>query len=145
MVILVTLKGSCFVYLQVFPKISELYTITLPSRFSDPTWQHSTLVELVQRPKKILKKTDGKVLLADEAWFDIREVLWQRSNQDNDGENERKYTCEMEDFFRVNPGLSRGIPIFLEFNDYTSMEVVEIANKILFTYKDFIPTGFQIC
>ena len=51
----------------------------------------------------------------------------------------------MEDFFRVNPGLSRGIPIFLEFSDYTSMEVVEIANKILFTYKDFIPTGFQIC
>ena len=29
-----------------------------------------------------------------------------------------EYPCEMEDFLRVNPGLSRRIPNVLQFNDY---------------------------
>ena len=51
-------------------------------------------------------------------------------------------TCEMEDFLRVNPGLSRRIPNVLQFNDYTPMELAEIANKFLLTYEMSCPTGF---
>ena len=47
----------------------------------------------------------------------------------------------MEDFFRVNPGLSRRIPNFLQFNDYTPMGLAEITNKILLTYEMSYPHG----
>ena len=47
----------------------------------------------------------------------------------------------MEDFLRVNPGLSRRIPNFLQFNDYTPMEIAEITNKILLTYEMSYPHG----
>ena len=81
--------------------------------------------------------------------MDIREGLCQRSNPRHDSENEYKYrwenkktdfnfcwvTSEMEDFLRVNPGLSRRIPNFLQSKDYTPMELVEITKKILHTYK----------
>ena len=46
------------------------------------------------------------------------------------------YPYEMEsesDFLRVNPGLSR--QNVLQFNDYMLMELAEITNKILLTYK----------
>ena len=45
------------------------------------------------------------------------------------------YPCEMEDFLRVNLGLSRRIPNVLQFNDYTPMELAEITNKLLLTYE----------
>ena len=45
------------------------------------------------------------------------------------------YLCEMEDFLRVNLGLSRRIPNVLQFNDYTPMELAEITNKLLLTYE----------
>ena len=38
MVMLVTLKGSYFLYFQVFSKILGLLTMTLSSRFNDLTW-----------------------------------------------------------------------------------------------------------
>ena len=51
------------------------------------------------------------------------------------------YPCEMEDFLRVNPGLSRRVPNFLQFSDYTPMELAEITNKILLTYEISYPYG----
>ena len=45
------------------------------------------------------------------------------------------YLCEMEDFLRVNLGLSRRIPNVLQFNDYTPMELAEITKKLLLTYE----------
>ena len=45
------------------------------------------------------------------------------------------YPCEMEDFLRVNLGLSRRIPNVLQFNDYTPMELAEITKKLLLTYE----------
>ena len=45
----------------------------------------------------------------------------------------------MEDFLRVNPGLSRRISNVLQFNDYTPMELTEITNKSLFTYEMSYP------
>ena len=45
----------------------------------------------------------------------------------------------MEDFFRGNPGLSRRIPNFPQFNDYKPMELAEITNKILLTYEMSYP------
>ena len=47
----------------------------------------------------------------------------------------------MEDFLRVNPGLSRRIPNFLQLSDYTPMELAEITNKILLTYEIIYPHG----
>ena len=49
------------------------------------------------------------------------------------------YPCEMEDFLRVNLGLSRRISNFLQFNDCTLMELAEITNKILLTYEMVFP------
>ena len=51
------------------------------------------------------------------------------------------HPCKMEDFFRVNPGLSRRIPNFPQFNDYMPMELAEITNKILLTYEMSYPHG----
>ena len=81
--------------------------------------------------------------------------LWKRSNRGNDGENEceyrwknknpififAEYPCEMEDFLRVNPGLSRRIPNVLQFNDYMPMELAETTNKLLLTYEMSYPHG----
>ena len=52
MVMIVTLKGSYFLYFQVFSKILGLLTMTLSSRFNDLTWWQSILGEKMQRPKK---------------------------------------------------------------------------------------------
>ena len=68
MVILVTLTGNYFLYFQVFPKILALSTTTLTSRFSDPTWWQSTLVEPSEKTEEILKKAEGRVLFVDEAY-----------------------------------------------------------------------------
>ena len=47
----------------------------------------------------------------------------------------------MEDFLRVNTGLSRRVPNFLQFSDYTPMKLAEITNKILLTYEISYPHG----
>ena len=47
----------------------------------------------------------------------------------------------MEDFLRVSPGLSRRIPNFLQFSDYTSTEIAETTNKILLIYEMRYPHG----
>ena len=49
------------------------------------------------------------------------------------------YPCDMEGFLRVNPVLSRRIPNFLQFKDYTPMELAEITNKLLLTYEMSYP------
>ena len=55
-----------------------------------------------------------------------------------------EYPCEMEDFLRVNPGLSRRIPNVLQFNDYMPMELAETTNKLLLTYEmSYPPRDFR--
>ena len=49
------------------------------------------------------------------------------------------YLCEMEDFLRVNPDLSRRIPNVQQFNDYTPMELAKITNKLLLAYEMSYP------
>ena len=62
MIILVTLKGNYFVYLQVFSNTSGLSKMMLLSRFSNQTWWQSTFT------KEILKKTEGRVPLINESY-----------------------------------------------------------------------------
>ena len=63
MAILVTIKGSNFVYFQIFSKISGLLTMNLSSRFSNPNWWlSSTFTE------KVLKKADGRALFVEKAY-----------------------------------------------------------------------------
>ena len=65
------------------------------------------------------------------------EAMIVKTNTNKDGEIRNPilifagYPCEMEDFLRMNPGLLRWIPNFLQFNDYTPMVLAEITNKIL--------------
>ena len=108
---------------------------------------------------KILKKAEERVLFVDEAYTlsstsgkdygkEAIEAMMAKINANIDGKIKNPififagYPCEMEHFLRVNPGLSRRIPSFLQFNDYTPMELAEITNKILLTYEMSYPTGF---
>ena len=73
-----------------------------------------------------------------------KEVMAKR-NSNIDGQTKKTvfifawYPCEMEDFLRVNPGLSRQIPNVLQL--YVPMELAEISNKILLTYEMSSPHG----
>ena len=75
------------------------------------------------------------------------EAMMAKMNANIDGKTKNPififagYPCEMEDFLRVNPGLSRRIPNFLQFNDYTPIELAEITSKILLTYEMSYPHG----
>ena len=110
------------------------------------------------KTEKILKKAEGWVLFVDEAYdlsstsgkdYDKEaiEAMMAKMNANIDGKTKNPififagYPCEMEDFLRVNPGLSRRIPNFLEFNDFTPMELGEITNRILLTYEISYPHG----
>ena len=110
------------------------------------------------KTEKIFKKAEGRVLFADEAYTlsstsgkdygkEAIEAMMAKMNANIDGKTKNPififagYPCEMEDFLRVNPGLSRRIPNFLQFNDYMPMELAEITNKILLTYEMSYPHG----
>ena len=113
------------------------------------------------KTEKILKKAEGRVLFVDEAYTlsstsgkdygkEAIEAMMAKTNSNIDGKTKNpifilaRYPCEMypcEDFLRVNPGLSRRIPNFLQFSDYTPMELAEITNKILLTYEMSYPHG----
>ena len=110
------------------------------------------------KAEKILKKAEGRVLFVDETYAlsstsgkdygkEAIEAVMTKMNANIHGKTKKTiflfagYPCEMEDFSRVNPGLSRRIPNFLQFNDYTPMELAEIANKILLTYEISYPHG----
>ena len=79
------------------------------------------------KTKKILKKAEGRVLFVDEAYTlsstsakdygkEAIEAMMAKMNANIDWKTKKPififagYLCEMEDFLRVNPGLSRRIP-----------------------------------
>ena len=110
------------------------------------------------KTEKILKKAEGWVLFVDETHTlsstsgkdygkEVIEAMMAKMNANIDGKTKNPiftfagYPCEMEDFLRVNPGLSRRVPGFLQFNDFTPMELAEITNKILLTYEMSYPHG----
>ena len=110
------------------------------------------------KTEKILKQAEGRVLFVDEAYTfpsisgkdygkEAIEAMMAKMNANIDGKTKipififAGYPCEMEDFLTVEPGLSRRIPNFLQFNDYTPIELAEIANKILLTYEMSYPHG----
>ena len=79
------------------------------------------------KTKKRLKKAEGRVLFVDEAYTlsstsakdygkEAIEAMMAKMNANIDWKTKNPififagYLCEMEDFLRVNPGLSRRIP-----------------------------------
>ena len=94
------------------------------------------------KTEKLLKKAEGK-----DYGEEAIEAMMAKMNANVDGKTKNPifisagYPCEIEDFLRVDPGLSRRIPNFLQFNDYTPMELAEITNKILLTYEMSYPNG----
>ena len=98
------------------------------------------------KTKKILKKAKGRVLFVDETYTlsftsgkDYGKEVMAKRNSNIDGQTKKTififawYPCEMEDFLRVNPGVSRQIPNVLQL--HVPMELAEITNKILLTYE----------
>ena len=102
------------------------------------------------KTKKILKKAKGRVLFVDETYTlsftsgkdygkEAIEAVMAKMNSNIDWKTKKTififawYPCEMEDFLRVNPGLSRQIPNVLQL--HVPMELAEITNKILLTYE----------
>ena len=107
------------------------------------------------KTEKILKKAEGRVLFADEAYTlstsgkdygkEAIEAMMAKINANIDKKTKNQififagYPGDMEGFLRVNPVLSRRIPNFLQFKDYTPMELAEITNKLLLTYEMSYP------
>ena len=104
------------------------------------------------KTKKMLKKAQVQVPIADDAYTlsstwgkdytkEAVEATMVKMNTNIDRKTKKVififtgHPCEMEDFLRVNPGLSSRISNSLHFNDYTLMELAEITNKILLTYE----------
>ena len=98
-----------------------------------------------KKTKEVIKSADGGVLFIDEAY-----ALNDRyGNQKGFGEEatdalvkemeDRReslvvilagYKDPMMDFISINPGLKSRIPMIIEFPDYSSQELVEIAERI---------------